>query len=101
MTDVLFYHLEQRPLESVLPALVEKSLERGWRAVIECGNAERAGIVDGVLWTFRDDSFIPHGVAGQDNDADQPVLITTGQDNANGQCAFLRRSRRSAFGRGL
>jgi DNA polymerase-3 subunit chi len=84
MTDVLFYHLEQRPLESVLPALVEKSLERGWRAVIECGNAERAGVVDGVLWTFRDDSFIPHGLSGQDTDADQPVLITTGQDNANG-----------------
>jgi DNA polymerase-3 subunit chi len=83
MTDVLFYHLEQRPLESVLPALVEKTLERGWRAVIEVGSAERATALDTALWTFRDDSFLPHGIAGEESDPDQPVLITTGADNNN------------------
>jgi len=83
MTDVLFYHLEQRPLESVLPALVEKTLERGWRAVIEVGSAERATALDTALWTYRDDSFLPHGIAGEESDPDQPVLITTGNDNNN------------------
>lgn len=84
MTDILFYHLEQRPLESVLPMLVEKTLERGWRAVVECGSRERAEAIDGVLWTFRDDSFVPHGLAGESTDPDQPVLITTGPENGNG-----------------
>ena len=34
MTEVLFYHLQRQPLEAVLPTLLEKSLERGWRALV-------------------------------------------------------------------
>jgi len=84
MTDILFYHLEVRPLESVLPALLEKTVERGWRAVVQTGTAERAEALDGMLWTYRDDSFLAHGIAGSDTDPLQPVLITTGADNRNG-----------------
>lgn len=84
MSDVLFYHLEVRPLEAVLPALLEKTLERGWRAVVEVGSTERAEALDAHLWTFRDDSFLAHGLAGETTDAHQPVLITTGTDNPNG-----------------
>ncbi len=84
MTDVLFYHLEPRPVEAVLPPLLEKSLERGWRSVVQVGSAERAEALDLHLWTWRDDSFLPHGLAGEDNDAMQPVILTTGEDNPNG-----------------
>jgi len=84
MPDVLFYHLENQPLEKVLPQLLEKSLERGWRAVVETGSSERAQALDAILWTFRDDSFLPHGVAGGELDSQQPVLITTGPENPNG-----------------
>ena len=83
MADVLFYHLEPRPLEAVIPQLLEKTLERGWRAVVEVGSTERAEALDAHLWTFRDDSFLPHGVAGDDTDAHQPVLLTTATDNPN------------------
>ncbi|MEO5805119.1 DNA polymerase III subunit chi [Devosia sp.] len=83
MTDVLFYHLEQRPLEAVIPQLLEKTLERGWRAVIETGSTERAEALDAHLWTYRDDSFLAHGLAGSSADALQPVLITTGSENPN------------------
>ena len=83
MPDVLFYHLEPRPLEAVLPSLLEKTLERGWRAVVEVGSTERAEALDGHLWTYREDSFLAHGLAGEDTDAHQPVLITTGTDNPN------------------
>lgn len=84
MADILFYHLETRSLDSVLPLLLEKTLERGWRAVVETGSRERAEALDSHLWTFRDDSFLPHGMDGEENDARQPVLLTTGPDNANG-----------------
>jgi DNA polymerase-3 subunit chi len=84
MPDVLFYHLEQRPLEAVIPLLLEKTLERGWRAVIEVGSTERAEALDAHLWTYRDDSFLAHGLAGEDTDALQPILITTANDNPNG-----------------
>jgi len=83
MTEVLFYHLETQPLERVLPALLEKTLERGWRAVVEAGSGERAEALDAVLWTYRDDSFLAHGLSGGERDTEQPVLITTGHDNGN------------------
>ena len=84
MPDILFYHLEARPLEAVIPQLLEKTLERGWRAVVEVGTTERAEILDAHLWTYRDDSFLPHGLAGDENDAHQPVLLPTATDNPNG-----------------
>jgi DNA polymerase-3 subunit chi len=83
MPEALFYHLEFQPLERVLPILLEKTIERGWRAVIEVGSAERAAALDTALWTYRDDSFLPHGLAGETTDAEQPVLITTGPENNN------------------
>ncbi len=83
MTEVLFYHLESQPLERVLPTLLEKSLERGWRAVVETSSRERASALDALLWTYRDDSFLPHAIAGEETDPDQPVLITMDDGNAN------------------
>ena len=84
MAEVLFYHLETRALEAVMPQLLEKTLERGWRAVIEVGSRERADALDAHLWSYRDDSFLPHGVDGEDSDPHQPILLTTGSENANG-----------------
>ena len=83
MAEILFYHLETRPLEAVMPLLLEKTLERGWRAVVEVGSRERAEAIDADLWTYRDDSFLAHGLAGEETDALQPILITTEQDNPN------------------
>ncbi len=84
MTEILFYHLEQQPVEKVIPVLLEKTLERGWRAVVEVGSSERADLLDQTLWTYRDDSFLPHGRAGLGAlDTRQPVILTTGPDNPN------------------
>lgn len=83
MAEILFYHLETRPLESVVPQLLEKTLDRGWRAVVEAGSRERAEALDTVLWTYRDDSFLAHGLAGDQADALQPILLTTDDGNAN------------------
>lgn len=83
MSEILFYHLENQPLERVLPVLVEKSLERGWKVVVETASDERAEAIDTLLWTYRDDSFLPHARAGGSEDAQQPVLITTRPHNPN------------------
>ena len=40
-TEALFYHLERHPLEVVLPQLLLRTLERGWRAVVQAGSEER------------------------------------------------------------
>jgi len=82
--EVLFYQLERQPLERVLPSLLEKTLERGWRAVVQSGNEERLEALDLALWTYADESFLPHGTRKDGSPADQPVYLTTSDDNPNG-----------------
>jgi len=84
MTEVLFYHLQRQPLERVLPQLLERSVERGWRVVVQAGSEERVEALDAHLWTYRDDSFLPHGTAAAGEPAAQPILLTTAEHNPNG-----------------
>ena len=84
MTEVLFYHLERRSLDDVLPGLIERTLERGWRALVRTESAERADTIDTRLWTYDDQSFLPHAQAGDGDPARQPVLITVEEGNPNG-----------------
>ena len=83
MTEMLFYHLERRGLEDVLPGLLEKSLERGWRAVIKTDSAERSDALDSLLWTYDDQSFLAHAQSGDGDPGRQPVLITVEDENPN------------------
>lgn len=83
MAEVLFYHLTESTLEDALPPLLEKSLGRGWRAVVQTGSDERRDALDVHLWTFRDDSFLAHGLDGAPHATEQPVLLTSGTGNAN------------------
>jgi len=84
MAELLFYHLERSPLDAVLPQLLEKTLARGWKAVVRAGSDERIQALDAHLWTYRDDAFLPHGVEGGAHDDAQPVLLTTGVQNPIG-----------------
>ena len=84
MTEMLFYHLRRQPIERVLPALLEKSLERGWRAVIHAPGEERLDALDAHLWTFRDESFLPHGTWRDTEAHEQPILLTIHDHNPNG-----------------
>jgi DNA polymerase III subunit chi len=83
MTEVLFYHLHRQPIERVLPALLEKSLERGWRVVVQAASEERVEALDSHLWTFTDDSFLPHSTWRDPEAKNQPILITIHADNPN------------------
>lgn len=82
--EVLFYHLERKPLEQVLPQLVERTLERGWRAVVQAGSAERLDALDTHLWTYSEESFLPHGTRKDGHPEQQPVFLTIDDDNPNG-----------------
>ncbi len=84
MTEVLFYHLQRQPLEAVLPPLLEKCLERGWRVVVEAGSPERVDALDATLWTYRDESFLPHGTFRDSGAGAQPVVLTADAANPNG-----------------
>ena len=83
MTEILFYQLERQPLDQVLPGLLEKTLERGWRAVVQAGSEERLEALDALLWTYAEDSFLPHGTARDGFSDQQPVFLTVTEANPN------------------
>jgi DNA polymerase-3 subunit chi len=81
--EVWFYHLEQTGLEQALPELLEKTLQRGWKAIVRSSVPERIDHLDGWLWSYRDDSFLPHAPADEPGAARQPILLTARADNPN------------------
>ena len=88
--EVWFYHLERAALEQVLPELLEKTLSRGWRALVRCGSTDRLEHLDSWLWAYREDSFLAHGPDHESTASRQPILLTTGPDNLNNaQALFL------------
>ncbi len=84
MTEILFYQLKGQTPEQVLPALLAKSLERGWRVVVQASSDERVEALDAHLWTWRDDAFLPHGTWRDAEAAEHPIVFTVNDDNPNG-----------------
>lgn len=83
MAEIVFYHLTERTLEQVLPGLVEKSLQRDWKVVVQAISDELIEKLDGLLWTWRDESFLPHGSIRDGTENLQPVWLTCESDNPN------------------
>lgn len=76
VAEVLFYHLTESRLEDALPDLLERSLARGWRVIVQSATEERRDALDQHLWIYKDDSFLPHGSDADGSGALQPVLLT-------------------------
>ena len=90
MAEVWFYHLERSGPDQVLPELLEKTLAKGWRAMVRSTSRERLDHYDTWLWTWREDSFLAHGVDEEPEADRQPILLTLGDGNPNGaQALFL------------
>jgi len=90
MTEIRFYHLQRTTLEAALPPMLEKTIERGQRAVVIAGSTERVEHLTAHLWTYSERGFLPHGSA-RDGHADrQPIWLTDADENPNGaQVLFL------------
>lgn len=82
--EVFFYHLERSGVEEALPELLEKTLERGKRALVTCADPALLDRLDERLWTWRPESFLAHGRAGQADAARQPILLAEAAANENG-----------------
>jgi DNA polymerase-3 subunit chi len=87
--EVWFYHLERSRLEQVLPELLEKTMARGWRALVRCALPERIAELDDWLWVYRDESFLAHGVEGEPFAERQPIVLGQGEANPNGAKALF------------
>lgn len=89
MAEIWFYHLERTSLDQALPGLLEKTLERGWRALIKSADRARLDEVDRRLWTWRDESFLAHGRAEAPHADRQPILLSESGENLNGAQALF------------
>ena len=83
MTEILFYHLQGQKLEGVLAPMLEKSIERGWKVIVQGASEERMDALDSHLWVYSDDSFLPHGTWRETEAAEQPVVLTVTDANPN------------------
>ncbi|ALI54265.1 DNA polymerase III subunit chi [Celeribacter marinus] len=86
MGAAYFYHLTRNPLDVTLATLVEKSLGAGWRVEVRGREDQTLQRLDASLW--QREGFLPHGIAGGDHDADQPVLLTTGSGGNGASCVM-------------
>lgn len=90
MTRIDFYHLQKNSLEEVLPKLLEKAYGLKQNIKLMVGNEERVEFLNTLLWTYNEESFLPHGSKKDGNAADQPVWLSASDDNPNqAQILFL------------
>jgi DNA polymerase-3 subunit chi len=83
MAEILFFHLQSRPLEQVLPTILDRALARGQKVVVEVSSQERLSALDDHLWTYSDESFLPHVTAMEADAPQNPVVLTTLPHNPN------------------
>ncbi len=88
MTDIAFYHLQRSPLERVLPKLLERTLDASKRALVLVGSDARAESLAQHLWTYDQDSWLPHGTKKDGAPEDQPIWLSVEDENLN-QAEFL------------
>ena len=88
--EIWFYHLERSTLDQVLPELLDRTLQRGWRALIRVGDPGLMEQLDERLWAWREDAFLAHGRSDQPHAERQPILLTSDAANGNGaQTLFI------------
>ena len=84
-----FYHLEASTVEGILPGLLEKTQQKGWRALVKLPEAQLKEM-DDYLWTYKDDSFLPHGRDDEPLAERQPITLSASAKTATGyQAVFL------------
>jgi DNA polymerase III subunit chi len=83
VTEIRFYHLEQRRIDQALPPLLERALEEGRRVLVRASSDEMVAALNERLWTYDDASFLPHGAAGDGDPMTQPIFLTSELENPN------------------
>ena len=92
MTEIRFYHLEQRRVDQALPPLLERALEEGRRVLVRASSEEMVAALNERLWTYDDASFLPHGAPGDGDPMEQPIFLTSELENPNASTMLVRLS---------
>jgi DNA polymerase-3 subunit chi len=78
MTKIDFYIIAETSLAAGLGfvcRLLDKAYQQKHHLYVQMNNETEAKMLDDLLWTFREDSFIPHGFVNQAALMPAPILI--------------------------
>jgi DNA polymerase-3 subunit chi len=92
VTEIRFYHLEQRRIDQALPPLLERALEEGRRVLVRASSDEMVAALNERLWTYDESSFLPHGAAGDGDPMTQPIFLTSELENPNSATMLVKLS---------
>jgi DNA polymerase-3 subunit chi len=92
VTEIRFYHLEQRRIDQALPPLLEHALEEGRRVLVRASSDEMVAALNERLWTYDESSFLPHGAAGDGDPMTQPIFLTSELENPNSATMLVKLS---------
>ena len=92
MTEIRFYHLEQRRVDQALPPLLERALEESRRVLVRASSEEMVAALNERLWTYDESSFLPHGAAGDGDPTTQPIFLTSELENPNSATMLVKLS---------
>ena len=79
MTQIIFYSTAPLQVENTLFALIEKSLEKGYKSLLLFQDKEKCSVIDEKLWTYKQNSFLPH-LSEDDkifDEIDIPIYLST------------------------
>ena len=66
-----------------MPKLLEKAYAGGFRSLVLTESEDQAETLNQLLWSYNQDSFLPHGTARDGNADKQPVYLTAEAENPN------------------
>lgn len=89
MGVVMFYHLTRSAPAETLAMLLSRAVAQGWRVMVRGTDRGALERLDMQLWQGPPEAFLPHGMQGGPHDADQPVLIGTGEISNAAKGLFL------------
>ena len=79
MSEVDFYLIAKPRFRDdprlLLCELAKKAYEAGLSTVVLVRTAADAEALDDLLWSFEEDAFVPHQIAGGEDDEEAAVLI--------------------------
>ena len=90
MTEVIFVEVTASRMEIRACEIAEQTYAQGERLQINAIDEEQAARLDDLLWTYKPDNFVPHGLwKSMDNESAQPVVITTRKERVPGIASLL------------
>ena len=83
-----FYHLQKQSLEDVLPKLLEKAYSTSKKIKVKIGNELRVDFINSLLWTYNEESFLPHGT-NKDGFAEMQPIFLSSDDTVPNHAEYL------------